>query len=123
MINLLDETVQDLIQNGKTEADVIWCGSNKFGYFSWDVFKKLANKEYDDGYGSPKVCEDLLVVGNDWWLERYEYDGAEKWVYKSMPKKPEKENIPKEVVDDSFMWVTLTEANADCGEHCEMEEV
>ena len=30
-----------------------------------------------------------MVVGNNWWLERHEYDGSEWWEYKQFPVKPE----------------------------------
>ena len=53
---------------------------------SWDSFKNAFEKiEYDCGYGHQEVAEDLVVVGNGWWLERSEYDGAEGWDFKSMP--------------------------------------
>ena len=29
---------------------------------------------------------DLVLVGKDWWLKRYEYDGDECWEYKEQPK-------------------------------------
>ena len=28
------------------------------------------------------------IVGDNWWLERDEYDGAEGWEFKVMPIKP-----------------------------------
>jgi hypothetical protein len=31
----------------------------------------------------------LEIVGDDWWLERHEYDGAEWWEYKTKPSMPE----------------------------------
>lgn len=32
----------------------------------------------------------LTLVGEDFWLERKEYDGQEWWEYKTTPIKPEK---------------------------------
>lgn len=26
-----------------------------------------------------------MVVGDDWWLERHEYDGSEWWEFKRLP--------------------------------------
>ncbi len=43
------------------------------------------------GYGGEEVATDLLVVGEDWWLERHSYDGAEWFEYKTMYQKPTKE--------------------------------
>lgn len=32
------------------------------------------------------VLEDFVVVGDNWWIERHEYDGNEWWEYKEKPK-------------------------------------
>lgn len=87
MINLLDETREVLENNNKTINDINWAGNNKF-YFDVYEFLKIANVEYDDSYGAPEVAQDLLVVGDNWWLERHEYDGLEWWEYKEIPLKP-----------------------------------
>jgi len=89
MKNLLDETLEVLQKNGKSAADVRWCGSIGFGWFSWDDFVWLANTEYSDGYYSCGVAEDLLVVGEDFWLERHDYDGRRWWEFKRLPQRPE----------------------------------
>ena len=87
MSNLLRETLEVLKSNGKKQKDVLWVGNINY-YFSWGKFKKLANKKYDGGFGSEEVATDLLVVGENWWLERHEYDGSEWWEFKQLPKKP-----------------------------------
>lgn len=84
-MNLLKETKEILKEHGRTVKDIIAVQGNDFGILV-DTFLKLANTEYDDGFGSPKVAEDLLVIGKDFWLERHEYDGSEWWEYKSIPK-------------------------------------
>lgn len=89
MINLLKETKEILKDNGKTIEDIKWIGNSKY-YVDINKFVEIANVEYDDDFGSPKVAEDLKVVGNDWWLERHEYDGSEWWEYKSIPIVPDK---------------------------------
>ena len=87
MINLKEETIEILKHWGKTVDDVMWVGSMDGKYaLSWLEFEKIADKiEYDNGYGGQEIYEHLVVVGNDWWLERYEYDGAERWDLKSHP--------------------------------------
>lgn len=30
-----------------------------------------------------------MIVGENWWLERSEYDGSEGWEYKQAQKEPE----------------------------------
>lgn len=88
MTNLIKETEEQLKELGYREADVLWVGSRDGKYaMSWADFKdKFKNLEYDDWYGRQEIADDLVVVGEGWWLERSEYDGAEKWVYKKYPK-------------------------------------
>ena len=35
------------------------------------------------------VALDLVVVGEGWWLERCDYEGAEWWEFKTLPIKSE----------------------------------
>lgn len=108
MSNLLEETAEKLMTHNKTWDDVLWIGCSEFT-ISIEDFKRLANREYDDGYGSPEVAQDLKIVGKDWWLERYEYDGSEEWVYKSYPKKPLEQKSVKRVITAGYGWDTLAE--------------
>ena len=88
MENLLEETIEKLTACGKTPKDVLWIGtSDGKETMTWEEFSKLANFEYNDGYGSIKIRPDLVVMGiMDWWLERHEYDGEEWWEFKEKPK-------------------------------------
>ena len=86
-INLLKETLSVLKSNNKSEQDVLWVGTTDVKT-TWEEFKKIANTYYDDGFGSQKVAYDLIIVGNNWWLERTEYDGSESWSYKEIPITP-----------------------------------
>ncbi|MCD6125153.1 hypothetical protein J7J18_06655 [bacterium] len=86
--NLLKETLEILEQHNKKPEDVKWCGIPGFGYCSWNEFAAIADVEYDSGYGTAMVATDLVIVGEDWWLEREEYDGAEWWEFKTLPVKP-----------------------------------
>jgi len=97
-MNLLNETLETLEENGKQEKDVLWVGDYEL-YFSWKSFKEVANKEYDSGFGGEEVNSELVVIGKDWWLERHEYDGSEWWEFKELPMKPKKLSIsPKEII-------------------------
>ena len=89
-MNLLSETLNILLENGKTPEDVLWVG-DETRYMSWEDFKKAAYTSYDNGYGSEEVFESLKIVGKDFWLERNSYDGSEWWEYKTYPIKPETE--------------------------------
>lgn len=107
MANLLEETIEALEENGKSFDDVIGVCGDEF-QISIEEFKELANREYDDDYGTQEVAQDLKVVGKDFWLERYEYDGAEWWVYKTPPNL---DNLPMKSVKRVIggAWDSLSE--------------
>ena len=86
-MNLLHETIEALYDFGKTIDEVQWIGTENMA-IPVENFLEVANDNYDNGYGAPMVADDLVIVGDGWWLERYEYDGAERWVFKTAPKKP-----------------------------------
>ena len=101
-MNLLKEAIETLIENDEYEVDVLWVGiEGENRYMTWEEFKKIANFEYDDGFGWKEI-KNLIIVGSNFWLERAEYDGSEWWAYKKRPKKPtkhfvfKKENICEE---------------------------
>lgn len=95
--NLLKETINELKSNGKTPEDVEWVGDNGI-YFTWDEFSEIAEKtNYDAGYGGNKIIGGLVVVGEDWWLTRGEYDGSEWWDFHRKPDRPKHHIKPKHV--------------------------
>lgn len=96
-MNLLNETMEALYDFGKTIDDVEWIGSKDIT-IPVENFLEVANDYYDNGFGSAMVADDLVVVGDGWWLERYEYDGAESWVFKTAPKKPSIEHKVDKVI-------------------------
>ena len=90
IVNFLKDTLNKMEENGVSPDDVLYV-FNSFGYCSWEEFEKLANFDYNNGYGLVAIDLNLIVRGSDWWLERGEYDGSEWWEYKQMPnieKKP-----------------------------------
>lgn len=86
--NLYEETINKLEKCGKTEHDIRWIGTRS-GRYEYSDLKSLFDVNYDAGYGGAEINESLLVVGDDWWLERHEYDGSEWWEFKSLPMMPE----------------------------------
>jgi len=87
-MNLLKETIEALKKHGKTPEDVLWVGSKDGEYaISWKEFEEIADVEYDNGYGAAEIAYDLVVVGENWWLERKDYDGKEWWEYMEPPKR------------------------------------
>ena len=87
MVNLLEETLDILQEYGKTIEDVKWIGTHEYT-IPIEQFIEVADRMYDGGYGIEEINTGLLVVGEDWWLERGEYDGSEWWELKRMPSKP-----------------------------------
>lgn len=101
MTNFLAETFEVLKSYGKSSVDVLWVSIREPRYLteirptpepvpcgSWADFERFANFEYDNGYGGAEINAPLIIVGEDWWLERGEYDGSEWWEFKTMPRKP-----------------------------------
>ena len=86
MTNLLDETLENLDEHGKTKHDVLFV-QTKNATGSWEDFEKIASFEYDCGFGGQEVESSLVIVGHDWWIERGEYDGSEWWEFKTSPIK------------------------------------
>lgn len=113
MKNLLKETKAVLKEHGKSFDDVVWIGCEEY-QIPMASFMSLADQEYDNGFGSPKVATNLVVVGNSFWLERAEYDGAEWWEYKEpMPMPIETRGVKSLFASvEQVGWVTLQEANS-----------
>ena len=86
MVNLLQETIDNLLAHNKDENDVLWVGDSTSSC-SWEEFASRSNFNYDNGYGGEAVNTSLIVVGKGWWLERGTYDGSEWWEFKTGPKK------------------------------------
>ena len=115
-MNLLKETRNAIWEAGKRIRDIAWIGSLDGEYaISWEKFRKIADREYYNGFGAQKIASDLVVVFKDGsWLERLEYDGAEHWVYKRTPVRKEKPKTIKSVfVEDTgaIGWRTVKEIN------------
>ena len=84
-MNLYDEAVRILEIYGKTMQDIVFIQGSKFR-ISWDNFVSVAKEtNYDNGFGAQEVAMDLVLVGDDFWLEREEYDGSEGWAFKQIP--------------------------------------
>lgn len=115
-MNLLKETLKILKDNNKNIDDVMWVGSLSGIYsISWEDFEKISNIEYDSGYGGQEIATDLIIVGNNWWLERGEYDGSEWWQYKELPIK--KDNKKFKTVCNGDIWASIEEMNKPGGKY------
>lgn len=88
-VNAYKELVSGLRWKGYTEQDISWVGTRDGDVFSIDQFLAvLKDTDYDSGYGTQELREDLIVAMNDGtWFERSEYDGSEWWSHWSVPAK------------------------------------
>ena len=115
MVNFKEETLDTLEDYNKTWEGVRFIQGKNFSVAnSKEEFLKLMDFEYDSGYGAPEIATDLIIVGEDWWLERHEYDGSEWWEYKELPKlntcsKSVKYLCVRQV--NKIGWKTLKELN------------
>ena len=83
-MNLKEETLEALHHNGKRRSDVKYVCGDDFR-ISREQFWKLADTEYDNSFGAPEIATDLMLIGDDFWMERGDYDGSEWWDFHRMP--------------------------------------
>ena len=112
-MNLLQETIETLESRGHTLDDIeaVQGGTIRI---SVEHFKELADKEYDDGYGSQHVARDLTLIMKDGsWYTRWEYDGSEGWEHHRRPVVLPETSDDKVgvIVDNRFMWETVASMN------------
>ena len=86
-INLLYDTLRILEENGKTPADVRFVANGE-ECGTWEQFSYQADRCYPDCWHGPFVANWLIIVGDNWWLERGECSGSEWWEFKTLPQKP-----------------------------------
>ena len=57
---------------------------------TWTEFAEIAkNVDYYDGYGIAEIATDLTILLRDnTWFTRWEYDGSEGWQYHCPPSMP-----------------------------------
>ena len=86
MSNLKEETLKVLHNHGKRKEDVKYVCGAEF-QISLEQFWKLADTEYDSSYGAPEIATDLMLIGDDFYMDRGEYDGSEWWDFNTVPDK------------------------------------
>ena len=106
--NLLEETLTVMEEAGVTPDDVRWVGARTFGHTDWANFAEVAkDTEYDPGYGSQEIADDLTIVGDDWWMTRSEYDGGEWWCFHRKPERPAQERVITTLRREGECWCGL----------------
>ena len=105
MKNLYEETCRKLCDHDKVSDDIIFIGSYDQNYScTWDEFKILADKSYDNGFGAVEVAENLIIIFGDLSrLERREYDGAEHWAYVPVIKPDGRSGKPIDNLFDGYL--------------------
>lgn len=87
-MNLYEEVVIVLKKYEKTVNDIKFI-SLKEKSVDINQFLQIAKVTiYDNGFGLPEIDESLMIVGDDWWLERHSYDGTEWFEFKRLPSMP-----------------------------------
>ena len=82
-MNLWKETVAKLEKHGKTVSEIKFVQTYRGRMENFEELAKQIN--YDDGYGGQEIDSSLVIVGDDWWLEKAEYDGAGWFEFKQQP--------------------------------------
>ena len=100
MRNLYKETNDVLERFDKTMDDVTWIGLGEYEIEKSNFIEVAKSTTYDAGFGIQEIPNDLIVVGQDFWLERHEYDGAEWWEFKQQPIKPKSVKEFHDIEDD-----------------------
>ena len=81
--NFLEDTLYSLARAGRKSTEVVWVGSSDGKYaISWTEFVRIASFEFDDMSTPRCIAIDLVVVGKDFCMRRYEYQsGRDGWVF------------------------------------------
>lgn len=87
-MTLLETTLRDLQRYGKSPKDIRYIQTSKFN-FSWENFKNVADFELGVEYNAPLVTMDLVIVGDDWYMERVCEPAwfVDYWTLRQIPKK------------------------------------
>lgn len=92
MTNLYEEIRGNIEYHNKTLNDIKYISIENRAV-DIDAFLETAKDiEYDAGYGGIEINGSLMIIGEDWWLERVEYDGSEWFTYKTYPVPNNAEN-------------------------------
>jgi len=113
-MNLLDETLLCIADSGHSTEDIRFIGSDDGKYVcTWGEFQKLANVDYDNGFGTQHVAQDLIIGfsdGQQMW--RHEYDGSEYWNYsRPLPVAKNPKSITSLFAKSG--WETMEEINGE----------
>lgn len=101
--NLKNETLKELKEHNKKPTDVVFVGfsyKDKLYKVSFEEFLIAADFKYDSSFGGIEINPTLMIVGNDFWLERHEYDGSEWFEFKTLPNIKDYKQLHTELTQD-----------------------
>jgi hypothetical protein len=111
-MNFLEETLDSIEGSGHAPTDSIFIGSLDSGHScTWEEFTKLADFDYNSGYGAQKIATDLVIAFSDkTYMTRGEYDGSEWWEYNEPLVLPvERKPLNRlQVREDQVGWESLS---------------
>lgn len=114
-MTLLETLKATLKKEGKTLADIRWIGCKDF-YMPINNFLELATRTHD--YFGADIAIDLIVVGNDFWVERDSLHSGDVWVLRKSPIKPKIECMLKtltykDLTEEEELKATIDPRNVD----------
>jgi len=89
MTNLLQTIIDELQMYDKTIADIKWIGCRDYIIDKADFLDIASQHTFILDLPANLVPEDLIIAGEDWWLERFHSEQRENWVFKQYPTRPQ----------------------------------
>ena len=109
MQNLYIETMEKLRIHNKSFKDIVAIQGYDFAIDVDDFFAIAKDTDYDDDFGTVRIATDLVIIGEDWWMERVEYDGAENWTFRQRPEIRTEVREVSSLGGDNHSWPILQE--------------
>lgn len=85
--NLLKETQSYLSAFDKSLDDILWVGTKEY-QITVSTFLELADFDYDSSHSAGDIADDLIIVGDGWYIERINYRGETEWNIEKTLTKP-----------------------------------
>lgn len=83
----------------------------------YDKFLEDIDKEYDSGYGLQELYGTIWLKNGD-WIDRYEYDGSERWELRTAPIIPNYLQSNEDIVTIDGMEYEFIEDDRFSCSHC-----
>lgn len=116
-MNLYEELKYTIKRNKRKMSDIQWVGNRKYKVNLEDFLKMAQETYYTQGYSDLQFPEDLIVRGEDFWVEVDDYDGSLSLEFKLIPTEPKRElkleslnqiSVKKEKVGEDIEYTFLS---------------